>query len=82
MKISTFGYSIKQGLKNIRRNLLFSLASVGTIVACLFLFGIFYTLVLNIYQPIFYIFLKFMHIFSFLLLKFKKKGSIVCVLTN
>ena len=47
MKISTFGYSIKQGLKNIRRNLLFSLASVGTIVACLFLFGIFYTLVLN-----------------------------------
>lgn len=47
MKINTFGYSIKQGLKNIRRNLLFSLASVGTIVACLFLFGIFYAIVLN-----------------------------------
>ena len=47
MKISTLGYSIKQGLKNIRRNLLFSLASVGTIVACLFLFGIFYAIVLN-----------------------------------
>lgn len=47
MKISTLGYSIKQGIKNIRRNLLFSLASVGTIVACLFLFGIFYSIVLN-----------------------------------
>lgn len=47
MKISTIGYSIKQGIKNIRRNLLFSLASVGTIVACLFLFGIFYAIVLN-----------------------------------
>lgn len=47
MKINTFGYSIKQGLKNIRRNLLFSLASVGTIVACLFLFGVFYSIVLN-----------------------------------
>lgn len=47
MKINTFGYSIRQGLKNIRRNLLFSLASVGTIVACLFLFGVFYSIVLN-----------------------------------
>lgn len=47
MKISTLGYSIKQGLKNIQRNLLFSLASVGTIVACLFLFGVFYAIVLN-----------------------------------
>lgn len=47
MKISTLGYSIKQGLKNIRRNLLFSLASVGTMIACLFLFGIFYCIILN-----------------------------------
>ncbi len=47
MKINTLGYSIKQGLKNIRRNLLFSLASMGTIIACLFLLGIFYALVLN-----------------------------------
>lgn len=47
MKISTLWYCFLQGLKNIRRNLLFSLASVGTIVACLFLFGIFYALVLN-----------------------------------
>ncbi len=47
MKISTFGYCFMQGLKNIRRNLLFSLASIGTIVACLFLFGIFYAVVIN-----------------------------------
>ena len=47
MKISTLWYCFLQGLKNIRRNLLFSLASVGTIVACLFLFGIFYAIVVN-----------------------------------
>ena len=39
MKISTLWYCFLQGLKNIKRNLLFSLATVGTIVACLFLFG-------------------------------------------
>lgn len=47
MKISTLWYCFQQGLKNIKRNLLFSLASVGTIVACLFLFGIFYAIVMN-----------------------------------
>ncbi|MGN0435636.1 MAG: permease-like cell division protein FtsX [Wujia sp.] len=47
MKISSFFYSIRQGIKNIRRNLLFSLASVGTIVSCLFLFGIFYCIIIN-----------------------------------
>lgn len=47
MRISSILYSIKQGLKNIRRNLLFSLASVGTIVSCLFLFGIFYCIIVN-----------------------------------
>ncbi|MCM1180576.1 MAG: permease-like cell division protein FtsX [Clostridium sp.] len=52
MKISTLGYSVKQGLKNIRRNLLFSLASLGTMVACLFLFGIFYSIVLNMQTEI------------------------------
>lgn len=52
MRISTLGYSIKQGFKNIRRNLLFSLASMGTIIACLFLFGIFYALVLNMQKEI------------------------------
>lgn len=52
MKISTLGYSIKQGLKNIQRNLLFSLASVGTMIACLFLFGVFYSVVLNMKNEI------------------------------
>lgn len=47
MRISTFFYSLKQGLKNIKRNRMFSLASVSTIAACLFLFGIFYFVVAN-----------------------------------
>lgn len=47
MRISSVGYSVKQGVKNIRRNLLFSLASVGTIVACLFVFGLFYAVLVN-----------------------------------
>lgn len=47
MRISSVLYSIRQGIKNIRRNLLFSLASVGTIVSCLFLFGIFYCVIVN-----------------------------------
>jgi len=45
--ISVLLYSIKQGLKNLRHNGLFTLASVGTIAACLFLFGIFYFIVSN-----------------------------------
>lgn len=47
MRISTLLYSIKQGFKNIRRNRMFSIASIGTISACLFLFGIFYFIVAN-----------------------------------
>lgn len=47
MKISTLWYCLQQGIKNIKRNLLFSLASVGTIIACLFLFGLFYGVVMN-----------------------------------
>ena len=46
-RISTVGYSLKQGVKNIKRNRMFSLASVGTMTACLFLFGIFYFIVAN-----------------------------------
>lgn len=47
MKINTLRYSFKQGFINIRRNLLFSLASLGTIIACLFMLGVFYSVVLN-----------------------------------
>ncbi len=47
MKISTLFYTIKQGFANIFRNKLFSLASIATISACLFLFGLFYAIVAN-----------------------------------
>lgn len=47
MKISTVGYSLKQGFKNIGRNKMFSLASIATMAACIFLFGLFYSIVIN-----------------------------------
>ncbi len=47
MRISTFFYSIKQGIKNIWRNKMFSLASMATMAACIFLFGLFFAIVTN-----------------------------------
>ena len=47
MKISTLLYTIKQGFVNIFRNKWYSLASIATISACLFLFGMFYAIVMN-----------------------------------
>ena len=47
MKISTFGYTIKQGIKNILRNKMFSIASIATMAACIFMFGMFYSIVIN-----------------------------------
>ncbi len=47
MKISTLFYTIRQGFVNIFRNKWYSLASVATISACLFLFGLFYAIVGN-----------------------------------
>lgn len=47
MRISTIGYSTKQGFKNIGRNKMFSFASIATMAACIFLFGIFYSIVTN-----------------------------------
>lgn len=38
---------MKQGVKNIGRNKLFSLASVATMAACIFLFGLFFSVILN-----------------------------------
>ena len=40
--INLFLYSLKQGMINLKKNRMFTLASVGTVAACLFLFGIFY----------------------------------------
>ena len=47
MRISTFFYTIKQGLVNIWKNKIFSLASIATMTACIFLFGLFYSIVTN-----------------------------------
>lgn len=47
MKISTLLYTVKQGFVNIFRNKWYSLASIATISACLFLFGLFYAIVAN-----------------------------------
>lgn len=47
MRISSFFYTIGQGFRNIFRNKWFSLASIATIGACLFLFGIFYSILMN-----------------------------------
>ncbi len=48
MKISTWFYSIQQGIINIKRNKLFSLASIATISICIFLIGLFYAVFVNI----------------------------------
>ncbi|MCR4806686.1 MAG: ABC transporter permease [Lachnospiraceae bacterium] len=48
MKISTFVFTFKQGFKNIFRNKIFSLATIATIAACIFLFGVFYSVVENV----------------------------------
>ena len=48
MRISTLWYTFKQGFKNIFRNKVFSLATTATISSCIFLFGLFYCLVINV----------------------------------
>lgn len=52
MKISTLFYTLRQGLRGIFRNKWFSLASIATISACLFLFGVFYAVVSNFQQMV------------------------------
>ena len=47
MSINTWFYSIKQGVMNIIRNKMFSLASIATMSACIFMFGLFYIIVTN-----------------------------------
>jgi len=47
MRINTLFYCIKQGIRNIFKNKWFTLASVATISACLFLFGLFYSILTN-----------------------------------
>lgn len=47
MKIRTIGYSAGQGIKNIGRNKMFSIASIATMSACIFMFGLFFSLIMN-----------------------------------
>lgn len=47
MKISTFFYCIGQGVRSTFKNKWFTLASIATISACLFLFGICFSIVFN-----------------------------------
>ncbi|MDO4487992.1 MAG: permease-like cell division protein FtsX [Eubacteriales bacterium] len=46
--MSSLGYSIKQAFKNIFRNPLHSFAAVATVATCIFLFGAFYSLTVNL----------------------------------
>ena len=48
MRPSSIWYTLKQGVKNIKRNWMFSLASIITMAACIFLVGVFYSLVTNV----------------------------------
>ena len=47
MRISTFWYTLGQGFKNLVRNGWYTLASIATITASLFLFGLFYAILVN-----------------------------------
>lgn len=38
---------MKQGVKNIGRNKMFSLASIATMSACIFMFGLFFSIIIN-----------------------------------
>ncbi len=48
MRISGLIYSFKQGLQNIRRNKFYSFASLATMIVCIFMFGIFSAIVINV----------------------------------
>ena len=48
MKIRSLGYCIRQGFKNIWRNSMFSVASITTMTACILLFGMFFSVLMNV----------------------------------
>lgn len=45
--INVLFHSMKQGIGNLRKNRMFTLASIGTVAACLFVFGLFYFVLSN-----------------------------------
>lgn len=52
MKIKTFRYFFKEGLVSIKKNKVMSVASVSTVAAALFIFGVFMLLVVNVNKVI------------------------------
>ncbi len=50
MKIRTLNYFAKQGLTSMKRNRVMSFASITTVAASLFIFGVFMLMVLNVNQ--------------------------------
>ncbi|MBP5490412.1 MAG: permease-like cell division protein FtsX [Lachnospiraceae bacterium] len=46
--MDSFFYCFGEGIKNIRRNRLFSIASIATMTVCIFLFGIMYFMLVNV----------------------------------
>lgn len=42
------GYCFKQGLVNIKRNKLYSIASIGTVAACIFLISVILAIIINV----------------------------------
>ena len=46
--MDSFFYCFGQGVKNIIRNRLFSIASIATMTVCIFLFGIMYFMLVNV----------------------------------
>ena len=46
-RIQTFLYTLSQGFANIGKNKMFSFASIATMSACIFLFGLFFSIVTN-----------------------------------
>ena len=47
MRLSTLSYNFRQGIANIWKNKMFSLASIATMTACIFLLGVFYSIGVN-----------------------------------
>ena len=48
MKPRSFIYNLRQGFKNIWRNRMFSLASIATMAACILIFGVFFSILMNV----------------------------------
>ena len=48
MSARSAGYCFKQGLINIKRNKLYSVASIGTVAACIFLISVILAIIINV----------------------------------